>query len=600
MTNVLQYIVVTLLALSVVLQIVILLRRRASLDLSPLETALQSMQQSHERTERSIRDEIARNREEASQAACQSRQELAGTLKSVADELDGRLEKLTISTEHRLESMGQATDLHLQGLQEASEKRATRSREEASSNAQAFREEVVRTLTALVDTISASTTQISDFQRDQLGAFAGRLDVLTQSVDQKLQLMQQTVHEGMDSVQHQVVQQLTEGRQQTGGDFKALREETTANLNSVRESTIRTLTDSVGLQKQQFDSLSAHLNRVTESNEQKLEALRAAVETKLKEIQDDNAKQLEQMRAVVDEKLQGTLEKRLGESFKQVSERLEAVSKGLGEMQVLATGVGDLKRVLANVKTRGTWGEVQLGAMLAEVLAPDQYATNVSTRQGGERVEFAIRLPGRGQEDHEPLLLPLDAKFPLEDYQRLAEAQEHGDVDGSAAAGKQLEARIKQCASDICSKYLNPPITTDFAILYLPTEGLFSEVARRSALMQYVQRECRIVVAGPTTLWAILNSLQMGFKTLAIQKRSSEVWNLLAAVKTEWGKYGEVLEKVQKKLQEASNTVDDAARRTRAIGRKLRGVQELPADEAQSVLMLNGDAVTVIDEDDSE
>jgi DNA recombination protein RmuC len=325
--------------------------------------------------------------------------------------------------------------------------------------------------------------------------------------------------------------------------------------------------------------------------------LRAAVETKLKEIQDDNAKQLEEMRAVVDEKLQGTLEKRLGESFKQVSERLEAVSKGLGEM-VLATGVGDLKRVLANVKTRGTWGEVQLGAMLAEVLAPDQYASNVNTRQGGERVEFAIKLPGKAQD--EPVLLPMDAKFPLEDYQRLVEAQEHSDVDASTAAGKQLEARIRQCAGDICNKYLNPPVTTDFAILYLPTEGLFSEVARRDGLMQFVQRECRVVIAGPTTLWAILSSLQMGFKTLAIQQHSSEVWNLLAAVKTEWGKYGEVLEKVQKKLQEASNTVDEAARRTRAIGRKLRSVEELPAGEANTVLMLNGDAVTVIEEDDQE
>jgi DNA recombination protein RmuC len=258
-------------------------------------------------------------------------------------------------------------------------------------------------------------------------------------------------------------------------------------------------------------------------------------------------------------------------------------------MQTLATGVGDLKRVLTNVKTRGTWGEVQLGAMLAEVLTPDQFGANVSTKQGGERVEFAIKLPGRGKDDHEVVWLPIDAKFPIEDYQRLVDAQERGDLEASDSAGKQLDVRIKQCATTICGKYINPPKTTDFAILYLPTEGLFAEVIRRDGLAQFVQRECRVVIAGPTTLWSILNSLQMGFRTLTIQKRSSEVWNLLAAVKTEWGKYGEVLAKVQKKLREAANTVDDAARHSKKIGEKLRGVEELPAGDAIGVLSVNSD-----------
>jgi DNA recombination protein RmuC len=255
-------------------------------------------------------------------------------------------------------------------------------------------------------------------------------------------------------------------------------------------------------------------------------------------------------------------------------------------MQTLAVGVGDLKRVLTNVKARGTWGEVQLDRMLEQVLSPDQYDRNVATKDDAERVEFAIKLPGRGEDKQECVWLPIDAKFPLEDYQRLQDAQEKGDAELAETAARQLENRLKLCAGDISSKYLSPPRTTDFGILFLPTEGLFAEALRRPGLTEMIQREYKVVVAGPTTLWALLNSLQMGFRTLAIQQRSSEVWNLLAAVKTEFGKYGDVLAKVQKKLQEATNTIDTAAVRTRAIERKLRGVQELPAADAQSVLML--------------
>src|SRR4051812_30640725 len=264
-------------------------------------------------------------------------------------------------------------------------------------------------------------------------------------------------------------------------------------------------------------------------------------------MQADNANQLELMRKTVDEKLQGTLDKRLGESFKQVSERLEQVHKGLGEMQTLATGVGDLKKVLTNVKTRGTWGEVQLGVLLEQVLSPDQFAANVATKGGGERVEFGIKLPGQGISRDEAVWLPIDAKFPIEDYQRLIEAQERADPEGIELSRRQLETRVKACARDICDKYLNPPTTTDFGILFLPIEGLFAEVIRSTGLTEEIQREYRVVIASPTTLWSILNSLQMGFRTLAIQKRSSEVWNLLAAVKTEWNKYGDVLDAVQKK-----------------------------------------------------
>ena len=343
------------------------------------------------------------------------------------------------------------------------------------------------------------------------------------------------------------------------------------------------------------DSQSKQIGTLIQITDQKLGAMRETIEARLGKIQEENTKKLDEMRQTVDEKLQGTLEKRLGESFKLVSERLEQVYKGLGEMQTLAVGVGDLKRVLTNVKARGTWGEVQLERMLEQVLCPEQYDKNVATKDGGERVEFAIKLPGRSDDKTEIVWLPIDAKFPIEDYQRLQDAQEKGDADLAEAAAKQLEIRIKGCAGDICDKYLNPPKTTDFGILFLPTEGLFAEVVRRPGLPDVLQSKYKVVVAGPTTLWSILNSLQMGFRTLAIQQRSSEVWKLLAAVKTEFGKYGDVLDKVQKKLQEATNTLDSASVRTRAIERKLRDVQELPASDAQGVLMIEG--VEAIGED---
>ncbi|MBE1427228.1 DNA recombination protein RmuC [Desulfomicrobium macestii] len=382
--------------------------------------------------------------------------------------------------------------------------------------------------------------------------------------------------------------------QQASANSKALREEILATLNGISETSTRTVGDLGQTQKKQLDAMVAAIASLSETNAAKLETVRSTVETKLHMLQTDNARQLETMRQTVDEKLQGTLEKRLGESFKQVSERLEQVHKGLGEMQSLATGVGDLKKVLTNVKTRGTWGEVQLGALLEQVLSAEQYAKNVATKGGAERVEFAIRLPG--QDSEAPVLLPIDAKFPIEDYQRLLEAQERGDVEALETAGKQLEIRVKACARDIRDKYVSPPHTTDFGILFLPIEGLFAEVIRRPGLSESIQRDFRIVIAGPTTLWSILNSLQMGFRTLAIQKRSSEVWNLLGAVKTEWGKYGEILDAVQKKIHQASETIEKAKVRTRVIGRKLQSVQEMPIADSAVLLSLPVE----IEEEDEE
>ena len=331
-----------------------------------------------------------------------------------------------------------------------------------------------------------------------------------------------------------------------------------------------------------LEGFSGQLLKLTEINDQKLERVREVVERNLRSLQEDNNQKLEKIRETVDEKLHSTLEKRLGESFQLVSERLEKVHQGLGEMQNLASGVGDLKKVLMNVKTRGTWGEVQLGNLLDQILTPEQYSKNIITKKGSrDPVEFAIKLPGK---DVNTVYLPIDAKFPLEDYQRLLDAQEQAQASLIEEAGKAIEARIKFEAKNIKEKYLDPPNTTDFGILFLPIEGLFAEVLRRSGFCEMLQREFRVVVAGPTTIAALLNSLQMGFRTLAVEKRASEVWNLLGAVKTEFGKFGLILTKTQEKLRQASETIEEAARKSRTIEQKLNKVQGLPSSEEAELL----------------
>ncbi|HEX7349137.1 MAG TPA: DNA recombination protein RmuC [Rhodanobacteraceae bacterium] len=329
--------------------------------------------------------------------------------------------------------------------------------------------------------------------------------------------------------------------------------------------------------------LQESLKALTADNAKQLGEMRATLDTQLKALQADNAVQLDKMRTTVDEKLQKTLETRLSQSFTQISERLEAVQRGLGEMQQLATGVGDLKRVLSNVKARGIFGETQLAALLAETLTPEQYATNLATVPGSsERVEFAIRLPGTHSD--EPVWLPIDAKFPREDFERLTDAAEHADAAAEAAARVALARRVEAEAQDIHAKYVAPPHTTDFAILFLATESLYAEVLRQAGFFERIQRDYHVTLAGPTTLAALLNSLRMGFRTLAIEKRSSEVWQILGAVKTEFGKFGVVLEKTRKQLDAARNTIDSAGVRTRAINRKLREVESLSAEDAQTLL----------------
>ena len=392
---------------------------------------------------------------------------------------------------------------------------------------------------------------------------------------------------GQERLERELRQEMGLGRQEAAMAARGDREEQSQALDRLTKTLSAQVGQLATLQGQQLEAFALQLARLTQSNEQRSEQLRVAVETRLGAIQADNASKLEEMRKTVDEKLHATLEQRLGDSFKLVSERLEQVHKGLGEMQSLAAGVGDLKKVLTNVKTRGTWGEVQLEALLDQVLTVEQYEKNIATRpNSNDRVEFAIRLPGRemGGDELRPVWLPIDAKFPMEDYQRLVDAQDRADPLAVEIAAKALEMRLRDEAKKIREKYVEPPYTTDFAILYLPTEGLYAEVLRRPGLADALQRDQRISIAGPTTLAALLNSLQMGFRTLAIEKRSSEVWGVLGAVKTEFGKFGDVLEATRKKLEQATKSIESAGVRTRQIERKLKGVEALPVVEAQTRL----------------
>ena len=386
-------------------------------------------------------------------------------------------------------------------------------------------------------------------------------------------------------------EELARSREEAQAIGRQGREESLQAVKTLGDGLLQRMSELAGLQKNQLELFGGQLKTLTSTNDDRMEKLRETVQNRLQSIQEDNAKQLEQMRATVDEKLHATLEKRLGESFKLVSERLEQVQKGLGEMQTLANGVGDLKRVLTNVKIRGTFGEVQLASLLEQILAPSQYDTNVETRKGSnQRVEFAVRLPGRDGQEGSAVFLPLDAKFPQEDYLRLVDAQERADATAAEEAGKLLERAIRQAAGDIRNKYLDPPHTTDFGVMFLPTEGLYAEVLRRPGLFDALQREFKVMAAGPTTLAALLNSLQLGFRTLAIEKRSAEVWSLLGAVRTEFGKFSDLLDRTRKKLQEAGNHIDAAATRTRQMERKLKNVQALPGNEAQGLLELDDEA----------
>ena len=449
---------------------------------------------------------------------------------------------------------------------EQADRLAREQRGELADNSRALRQELAGALTLFQQTLLAQGSDVARTQNEQIDSFRGQLAM----------------------VQQQVAASLQQAAAQLVAQAQSAREAQDAALRRQADGAEQTL--------QRFGAtLAEQLKVLSESIERRLANLREAVAGQLIQLQQGNEAKLEQMRATVDEKLHATLEQRLGDSFKQVAERLEQVHKGLGEMQVLARDVGALNRVLSNVKSRGIYGEVQLAGLLEQVFTPEQYAANVETVPGsGARVEFAIRLPGRhGAQGGAPLWLPIDAKFPREDHERLLDAQERADAPAAEAAARALEARLRLEARRIREKYVAAPHTTDFAILFVPTESLYAEALRRPGLMEALQREHRITLAGPTTLLATLSSLQMGFRTLALEQRSAEVWQVLGAVKTEFAKFGEVLAKTKKKLDEASHSIDQAATRTRAMARQLRGVESLPEHQAQPLLP---DAVLGLDE----
>ncbi|MGE5769543.1 MAG: DNA recombination protein RmuC [Betaproteobacteria bacterium] len=399
----------------------------------------------------------------------------------------------------------------------------------------------------------------------------------------RLRELEETLARGLERVERELREELARGRREDAEEAFRDREERAQSANLLGQAVTTQLGQLGTLQSERLEGFARELGRFSLGLDERFERLKMTVEGRLTAMQADNAAKLEEMRQTVDEKLHATLEQRLGESFKQVSERLEQVHRGLGEMQTLAAGVGDLKRVLGNVKTRGTWGEVQLSALLEQLLTADQFSANVATRPGSnERVDFAIRLPGKG--DGAVVWLPIDAKFPIEDYQRLLDAQERGEPAQVEEAARAIELRLKSEAKSIRDKYVAPPHTTDFALLYLPIEGLYAEALRRPGLAELMQREWRVSLAGPTTLAAMLNSLQMGFRTLAIEQRSAEVWAVLGAVKTEFGKFGEALAHTRKKLDEASNSIGKAETRTRQLSRRLKEVEAMPVAESELLI----------------
>ena len=435
-------------------------------------------------------------------------------------------------------------------------------REESARSAADLRGELSAGQKASVDSLVKTMGEMGNAQTSQLDQFARQLKALTDSNETRLENVRATVD----------------------NQIRQFQESNEKRLEQMRQ-TVNEMTKS---QTEQMELVRKQFKEMTDKNETRLESVRTTVENQMRQLQESNEKRLEQMRQTVDEKLQSTLEKRLGESFKLVSERLEAVQRGLGEMQTLATGVGDLKRVLSNVKARGTWAEVQLGAILEQTLTPEQYARNVQIREySRDVIEYAIRLPGTDDSPGSFVWLPIDSKFPQEDYLRLLDASEAAEPEAVQKAVASLLRAVQASAKEISEKYIDPPRTTDFAIMFLPTEGLYAEVLRQPGQVEELQRKYRVVVAGPTTLTAILSSLRMGFQTLALEKRSHEVWMVLAAVKTEFGKFGEVLGKVKRQLSAATNTIDETERRTRVMGRKLRDVEQMPGVDASALLGLD-------------
>ena len=521
---------VILSALSVGLCIVVVYRSgRGSASISPiLEQRLVGIEGAIGRSDTILRDEFGRGRDETREGARSLREEVTGLFERLAGSLRASLNDLSTGQQAQLETFAA---------------RLNEARTGAAADARGLREEIQLVLKQLGETVGNHIGELVTTQREKLDAVTGQMTALTEGNERRQEVLRANVEA-----------KLGELKTDAGLNAKALREEITCNLQTLGGALSQTVEQISQSQKERLDRVSGSVTELTQRSGEQQDALRKTVEERLDAIRKENTEKLEQMRQTVDEKLQSTLDHRLGASFQIVADRLEQVYRSMGEMQTLASGVGDLKRLLTNVKSRGTWGEVALGNVLEEMMAPDQYGRNVEIVPGtNQRVEYAVRLPGDGEV---PVWLPLDAKFPVEDYERLVDASQRGDVDAVEIAAKAIETVIRVSAKTISEKYIHSPHSTDFAVLFLPTEGLFAEVVRRPGLVDALQREWHIMVAGPTTLVSLLVSLRVGFRSLAIQRHSNEVWKVLAAVKTEFGKFGGIIDKVSKKLQETQNVID--------------------------------------------
>jgi len=581
----------------------IILKKVAGPAPSPLEGRLDNFEKGVEKTEKSVTDQISRFRDESTANAREARSELNTAVQKSGDAVLSRVTELASLQKNQLDAFtSNITAIHqsseqrelqfkkdveskLAAIESENSKKLDRMCAESAESAKLMREDTSKALKDFNDSLLLAMGQMVDSQKSLFMSFSLQLSKLTEMNESKLETLRSVIENKLGQIQQDNAKQLAETRKEVGAQTKEMREENSGSMRSFNQAVVNTLTQVSDGQKESLKSFSEQLSKLTDSNEKKMESLRSTLELKMGQIQQENGKKLEEMRKTVDEKLHETLERRLSESFQVVSSRLEEVQRGLGEMQALASGVGDLKKVLSNVKTRGNWGEMQLGVLLEQTLTTAQYERNVRTKDdSGENVEFAIKLPGRNGSSDEVVWLPIDAKFPQDLYVALADAAEKGDNQAVEIAKRELENGVKKAAKDICEKYLNPPRTTDFAIMFLPTEGLYAEVVRQTSLIEMIQRDCRVTVAGPSTITALLNSLHMGFRTLAIEKRSSEVWKILGAVKTEFGKFGEAIDSVRKKIEAAGKEFDKTATRTRAVVRRLREVQELPAVEAAALI----------------
>jgi DNA recombination protein RmuC len=547
-----------------------------------------------------VRDELRQGREDSSKASRELREELANGLSRAQEQLastllttsgfqkteieavSGHIRDLVGTTTTALERSMEIIDTRLGGFQEV-----------VGTRLDAIRQIADERLTTAISTGQKATldtlSEMGKLHRDQLDAVSGHVRDLAGTTTTALERSRETIDTRLGGFQEIVGARLDEIR-------RTADEKLTMAIDTGQKSMLETLSEMGRLQREQLETMSGQIREIADSNRGSLDRIRETVDLRVKELQDGNDRKLEEMRKTVDEKLHETLERRLGDSFNVVSERLEAVQRGLGEMQSLANGVGDLRRVLTNVKARGTWAEVQLGAILAQILAPNQFERNVRVRDDSDQaVEYAIRIPRHG--DGGCMWLPIDSKFPQEDYGRLQEAADHADAEAVQRATESLNRALRVAAQDIRTKYVNPPDTTDFAILYLATEGLYAEVVRQPALVEELHQRYRIVPAGPTTLAAILSSLRMGFQTIAVEQRAAEVRATLAAVKTEFAKFGDVLDRVKRQLRAASNSIEATGVRTRAMERKLRSVEELSEEDASRVLALPSVVAEIQDEE---